>query len=61
MKPAFASHYLRRALEAELLLEAESLADAPHPASADIEFDRVPCPVSLRYRPFERLATWRLN
>jgi hypothetical protein len=60
MKPVFASHHLRRALEAELW-EAESFAEVPYPAGQEVEFDRVPCPVSLRYRPFERLATFRLN
>ena len=61
MKPVFASHYLRHALEAELSADAESFEEAPYPSGQEVEFDRVPCPVSLRYRPFERLATWRLN
>jgi hypothetical protein len=61
MKPVFAPHHVRRALEAELLAELESFVEIPHTVSGEPEFDRVPSPVSLRYRPFERLATWRLN
>jgi hypothetical protein len=55
MKPVFASHLDRRALEAELLAEVESMPDAASQATQELEPTRTAWP-SLRYRPFERFA-----
>lgn len=57
MKPVYASHHLRRSLEAELLAAAESHVETERAASDEPEAEHVPRASGLRYRPFERLGS----
>jgi hypothetical protein len=57
MKPVYATHYLRRALEDELLAAAEGPRETEHAVRDAPVSERAPASGALRYRPFERLMT----